>query len=251
MKRAALHILVVLSAALLLLGSCTRGRVIPRGKMVDIYADMFMADQWIKNDYKFRRMADTSLLYEPILESYGYTTDDYIKSVRKYMKDPERFSRILKRTAAKLEKEANLLSLEIDKVRFSQTSRTEVLEWMREVVACRALDSLVFSSFVKTPSDTSWDGVRMVIDSSWRVKADSLAQADSLARVDSLARADSLAKADSLSKADSLPTKDTPVKQDTISKRLLRVKEPPSGEGRPGWKQGEQIRTKEADLGDI
>lgn len=212
MRRPALHILLAILAASLLLGACSRGRVIPRSKMVDIYADMFMADQWLKGDYKYRRMADTTLLYEPILESYGYTTDDYLKSVRKYMKDPDRFSRILKRTAAKLEKEASKLSLEIDKVRFSQTSRSEIEAWMREVIACKALDSLVFSSFVKTPSDTSWEGVRMVIDSSWRVKADSLAVADSLARVDSLARIDSLARVDSLAKVD------TPARSDSSAK---------------------------------
>ena len=51
MRRPALHILLAILAASLLLGACSRGRVIPRSKMVDIYADMFMADQWLKGDY--------------------------------------------------------------------------------------------------------------------------------------------------------------------------------------------------------
>ena len=235
MKRTVLHIIMVLLAALLILGSCSRGRVIPRAKMVDIYADMFMADQWIKEDYQYRRMTDTSLLYEPILESYGYTTDDYLKSVEKYMKDPERFSRILKRTAKKLEKEAASLERKMDKVRFSQTSRQEIMEWMRQVISNRILDSLVFSSFVKEPSDTSWDGVRMVIDSSWRIK-DSLAIADSLAVADSLATADSLAAAESSSKVDSTAKVVFPAVKESVrkeqGKRIFPAKDSLNGKRR-------------------
>ena len=246
MKKSTLHILLAVFVASLLLGACSRARVIPRGKMVDIYADMFMADQWIKSDYKYRRMADTSLLYEPILESYGYTTDDYLKSVRKYMKDPERFSRILKRTAKKLEKELAQLTRKMDKVRFSATSRDEILEWMREVIANKALDSLVFSSFVKPPSDTSWDGVRMVIDSSWRVQADSLAKADSLARADSLAKVDSLARVDSLAKAQKKTDLPVPTVED--AKKLLQ-----ETAGKPRQQERKIGRTlpKENDLGEL
>ena len=229
MKRTVLHILMALLAALLIFGSCSRGRVIPRAKMVDIYADMFMADQWIKEDYQYRRMTDTSLLYEPILESYGYTTDDYLKSVEKYMKDPERFSRILKRTAKKLEKEAASLERKMDKVRFSQTSRQEIMEWMRQVISNRILDSLVFSSFVKEPSDTSWDGVRMVIDSSWRIK-DSLAIADSLAVADSLAAAESSSKVDSTAKVVFPAVKESVRKEQ--GKRIFPAKDSLNGKRR-------------------
>lgn len=225
MKRTVLHILCLFAAVSLLLGSCSRGRVIPRKKMIDIYADMFMADQWIKEDYQYRRMTDTTLLYEPIFESYGYTTDDYLKSVEKYMKDPERFSRMLKKTAAKLEKELAHLEKRMDQIHFSATSREEIEEWMREVISRRALDSLVFSSFVKEPSDTSWDGVRMVIDSAWRLERDSLALRDSVVR-DSLARLDSLAaKADSLAETEAVkPSADEPkvVEEAPLQKEILK-----------------------------
>ena len=41
-------------------------------------------------------IADTTLFYEPILEEYGYTKADYVKSVGKYMEDPEKFADIFK-----------------------------------------------------------------------------------------------------------------------------------------------------------
>ena len=48
--------------------SCSKGpRVIPRGKMARIYAEMLVTDQWINSTPSVRRMADTSLVYEHIL----------------------------------------------------------------------------------------------------------------------------------------------------------------------------------------
>ena len=86
--------------SVLLLSSCggTEDKVIPRGKLAEIYAEMLILDQWIVSNQGARRTADTTLVYEPILERYGYTSADYRKSVDVYMNDPERFSRILRTT---------------------------------------------------------------------------------------------------------------------------------------------------------
>lgn len=78
--------------------------MIPRSKMADIYMEMLMTDQWINDSPGMRMIADTSLVYEPILDKYGYDKLDYIYSVDHYMHDPERFSRILRTTAEKLDK---------------------------------------------------------------------------------------------------------------------------------------------------
>lgn len=99
------HILLMTSVFLLAL-SCggDKSRVIPRGKLAEIYAEMFMTDQWIITNPGNRHAADTSLVYEPILERYGYTSADYRRSVDAYMDDPERFSRILRATGEILDK---------------------------------------------------------------------------------------------------------------------------------------------------
>ena len=67
--------------------------------MAKIYAEMLVMDQWTLSESGLRNIADTSLVYEPIFQKYGYDTEDYRKSVEHYMKDPERFSRILRTTA--------------------------------------------------------------------------------------------------------------------------------------------------------
>lgn len=102
MSRKVLHIFCIV-AVLLSLASCGRkGRVIPRGTLSDIYSEMFLADQWLKDNKEYRRQADTSFFYEPIFNRYGYTLDDYLASVDHYLKDPEKFSQIIKDAAAKL-----------------------------------------------------------------------------------------------------------------------------------------------------
>lgn len=92
MKKLALVILVV---ALSCLCSCKRARIIPEDTLAEIYADMFMADQWIKSNREARKTADTTLFYESIFRKYGFTTKDYIASVDKYLYKAEDFSKVL------------------------------------------------------------------------------------------------------------------------------------------------------------
>ena len=97
---------MVAAVSLFFLISCggDKEKVIPRAKLAEIYAEMFITDQWLSANPSLRRSADTSLVYAPILEKYGYTSADYRKSVDMYMDDPERFSRILRTSAEILEK---------------------------------------------------------------------------------------------------------------------------------------------------
>lgn len=53
----------VVLVSLLLLASCSeKGRVIPQDKFSEIYAEMFLADQWLTSRYSERTKADTTLL---------------------------------------------------------------------------------------------------------------------------------------------------------------------------------------------
>ena len=96
------HIVTAL-AALVLIASCVgRPRIIPRNTLKLIYEEMFVADQWLTDHNSERRKMDTLLFYDPILKRYGYTFEDYDASVRKYLKDPEKFYRIFRDAAADL-----------------------------------------------------------------------------------------------------------------------------------------------------
>ena len=84
--------------------SCGPRGVISRGDLSKIYADMFVRDQWIKENSDYRTEADTCLVYESIFEKYGYSSEEYNKSIAYYMKDPDRFARILRKTNQILDK---------------------------------------------------------------------------------------------------------------------------------------------------
>lgn len=104
MKKAFLHIGAAFLAIVLLASCAGKGKVIPRSEMQKIYADMFLADEWILDNFDFSKEADTLLFYEPIFKKYGYNTNDYIASVNHYLKDPVRYSRMLMKTKQDLDK---------------------------------------------------------------------------------------------------------------------------------------------------
>lgn len=195
MKRFPAYLVVLALAVGLSLASCgKKERVIPREKMAEIYAEMYVLDQWLDDNRSLRREADTSLVYAPVLDKYGYTYDDYLNSVDVYMKDPTRYSRILRRTSEilgsrltelKAEKKAqedalkesrrldslrNLIHLNVDSL-MNTMVRTAPSDSL-----VTAFDSLGFVDFrfVQT-SDTTYDGPAMVIRrDSLAVVADSL-----------------------------------------------------------------------------
>lgn len=111
MKRSLKYIVLILALVLVLVPSCRKDstKVIPRSKLARIYAEMLVTDQWIISTPKIRNIADTSLVYDPILEKYGYTPEDYQQSVMYYLNDPERFSRILRTSGELLDKELKVM----------------------------------------------------------------------------------------------------------------------------------------------
>lgn len=94
--------------------SCVGPRTIPRDTLADIFHDMFLQDQQIKNDVSLKRIADTSLVYEGIFQDYGYDTDDYLYTVKKYIRDPERLSKVFEKVAERLLAESKDIRKEKD-----------------------------------------------------------------------------------------------------------------------------------------
>lgn len=217
------HIPVVFAAILLVFASCRKedAKVIPRGKLAKIYAEMLVTDQWITTTPGIRQIADTSLVYEPILEKYGYTSADYRRSVDHYMNDPERFSRILRTSSEILDKRLRELRRQLHDINEAKNAPKITSDFKAEEffpylakepyvhyydsIAVR-LDSIlyVYELLLEETADTVYDGVNMMIRVDSLAIKDSLAVRDSLARIDSLAVADSLARVDSLAKAGSM-----------------------------------------------
>ena len=189
--------------SVLLLFSCgfREAKVISRKDMARIYAEMLLTDQWIVTNPSMRRVADTSLVYEPILNRYGYTKEDYILSVNKYMDDPERYSRILRTTGEildeklsalndrkeQLEKEAALrraleeirIEAEIDIAEYFPYLFDEPYVHYYDSVAVELDSMMVYRLRNVERTDTVFDGLKVIVK-------DTLEAGDSLALPDTV-----------------------------------------------------------------
>ena len=97
---------MLLAVALILCATACHkaGRIIPKSKLEDIYFDMFMADEWLRDNTDVKGIADTTLFYEPIFHRYGYSFKDYQASVSHYLDDPDDFAKIFDKASKNLTK---------------------------------------------------------------------------------------------------------------------------------------------------
>ena len=162
MKRRHLRIAIIILAVVLLGIVPTffmhrNGRVIPRNKMARIYAEMLLTDQWINDNWAQNRSADTSFVYRPILRRYGYDEKDWRKSVSKYIKDPDRYSRILKKSAAMLEAREKELRLRLDLINAAERLEQETAGYIPE--------RLYWLAGMRNPDNFVEDGLVFYVDS--------------------------------------------------------------------------------------
>lgn len=214
MRRISVLCLTAVAAVLLLCVSCgKRAKVIPRGKMAEIYAEMFIMDQWISSDIKSRRMADTTLVYESIFEKYGYTADDYRHSMSVYIDDPDRYARILRNSSVIIE----------DKIK-ELKKKKEHLRSLSEIKAATEAfipERIYFLSGMANRDLLTVDSLSFYIDSTGgEFMFDVQKGYDTLyvGPVMDIVSADSLSMTDTLSVPDILPVKDTAAVKDGLGK---------------------------------
>ena len=141
--RKSLGILLVAAVISTVALSCSRrARVIPVRKMEKIYREMFLADQWLADNYPKRQKADTTWFYEPIFEKYGYDIEDYRKSVDHYLSDPKRYAEMMERVVSGLRADSEAINRSIEK---------------RDKMKARA-DSIAFAMKTYAPDDLVYYG---------------------------------------------------------------------------------------------
>ena len=173
MKRS-LHIVLVLLLAV----ACRGPRVIPKDTMTDIYTDMFLADQMVRDADIPRAQMDTMLLYEAVFEKYGYDTEDYLYSLRYYLKDPERFGKVFENVAKRLEGEVEALKKIVELRNRIASKRDADYPLVDSLLAPFSKES-VFVGLARVERDTSrypaWFRLAAVHEDTLMVSVDSLA----------------------------------------------------------------------------
>lgn len=207
MIRSLRHILFLLVSVLVLAVSCSKdeAKVIPRSKLSEIYAEMLMTDQWILSAKGMRLIADTSLVYKPILDKYGYTTEDYMKTVDVYMDDPERFAKVLRTTSEILgEREERLRKkkAELD----AKAAKEREMKKMEDMLRAEFDPSEFFPYLHGEPYVHYYDSVSFEPDSALLVyRLISVERSDTIYdRIKMIVRSDTLSVGDSIPVADTL-----------------------------------------------
>ena len=169
-----LHIVLVLLVAV----ACRGPRVIPKDTMTDIYTDMFLADQMVRDADIPRAQMDTMLLYEAVFEKYGYDTEDYLYSLRYYLKDPERFGKVFENVAKRLEGEVEALK-KIVELRNRIASKRDADYPLVDSLLSPFSKESVFVGLARVERDTSrypaWFRLVAVHEDTLMVSVDSLA----------------------------------------------------------------------------
>ena len=168
-----LHIVLVLLAA----AACQGPRVIPKDTLTDIYVDMFLADQQVREEGKSSKQMDTLLVYEAVFNKYGYNTDDYQNSVRHYLRDPERFAKIFEEVTTRLSAEVSALDKIIEYNDRLASKRGQKYPLVDSLLAPFSKDA-VFLGLARVERDTSrypaWFRLVAVQEDTLLVPSDSL-----------------------------------------------------------------------------
>lgn len=185
--RRILHILAVLALLSAISGCGRKARVIPMNTFSEIFADILIADEWVRSNEEYRRQADTTLFYDPILKRYGYSFEDYDSSVKYYLNDPMRFSKVFRRSATILKNRQKRYVDKQNEIKaymriWNQISSYVTLDFQGDSLLYRQYDSVLFWTLDSLTRDSVLHA-RFVIDSLFR---DSLLR-DSITR-DSLVR---------------------------------------------------------------
>lgn len=152
-----LRILAVVSLLLALAGCRKAPKIIPQNEFGELYAELLLADQWVKTHPSERRVADTSFVYAQILERHGYTDDQVVASMKHYLQDPLRYKRAMEVTVARLERHHNEVETELTirrhnkefMDRYHKGNRKDTV-WTQPLRTYLTPDSLVF----RVPGDT-------------------------------------------------------------------------------------------------
>lgn len=103
--------------------SCRRARVIPEDTLSKMYAEMLLCDQWIV-EARLATQADTHFIYKPVFDKYGYTSDDYRKTVASYLAEPDRYAKVFKTAKEMLDARYAAIEDEEERIRKRDSVRT-------------------------------------------------------------------------------------------------------------------------------
>ncbi len=174
--------------------ACRSEDILSKREMVDLYVDMFIADNLLDDMPQLRQQADTSLFFDPIFEKHGIDFETYDRSLHYYSYYSEDLADII-----------SSVKEEFDKMQLELYEEFQELERIRKINEDNRIEY--------KEKDFSNDSVRWAnADVLWPPK-------DSLSVSDSLEIKDSLSLKDDIFVSDTIEIKELRLQGDSIMPR--------------------------------
>lgn len=162
-------------------------KVLKPKKMSEIYADLFIADSWLRDNQDKRRKADTTLFLDPIFEDHKVDYKDFYVSIEYYTAHPEEYSDILTGAIDIMRERYEIISALSEQYNLAEEVRKKLPKYHIVNFGADSMKALGDRAF-------------------WH--PDSLSVVDSIPQHDTLVRKDTLA----LTALDTLKASDKPLK---------------------------------------
>ena len=162
-------------------------KVLKPKKMSEIYADLFIADSWLRDNQDKRRKADTTLFLDPIFEDHKVDYKDFYVSLEYYTAHPEEYSDILTGAIDIIQERYEVISALSEQYNLAEEVRKKLPKYHIINFGADSMKALGDRAF-------------------WH--PDSLSVVDSIPQLDTLVRKDTLA----LTALDTLKASDKPLK---------------------------------------
>ena len=161
-KSAFLAVCLLLCAA-----SCSERTPIPRKTMQRIYYDMMLADSYVEVNPDARMASDSTGVYRPLIEKYGYTEEQFLATQAILLNDPESFAKIFEANNKAYHAKAEELMAQI-RIRDSIADVEFEMAEAARVALDEFLDSISYAKLMDTLL-VSFVGDSLVIDTLYTV----------------------------------------------------------------------------------
>lgn len=128
-------LLIIFAAA-----SCSK-EVIDDNDLPVILADIYLTDRYLLNSPVNIQKADSLFIYEPILNKYGYTTEDLVHTLDYYLPRPQKLKNYFIDAKAILEKRELNVRNEITNFEIKESILTPIRKIIEERDSLKEIDS--------------------------------------------------------------------------------------------------------------
>jgi len=132
---------LIIPLLVIITASCSNKDIIPRDQLPQILAEMYIADRSVMNDPQKMARVDSVLVYEPVLQKYGYNTKTLINTFNYYLPTPQKLKSSFTAARKILEERMGDIRIRIAVAEKSDSIFAPIHKLIREADSLKYMDS--------------------------------------------------------------------------------------------------------------